>query len=173
MLDFPKGVVFPSSLTSVSEELGWVQYFAIDLMLLSRHFDIELSEFSCIQELVDDVDDALHPLLGVRNLELLKIFHFPRIRCKVLGERSITAHFCGQVDSSVPEIHEQKGLFGVSEVDLILLSQVVLHANFKFLSVFFHLEGIGAGIQVPFETIDLVRLNIISRNYRFPRLVLV
>jgi hypothetical protein len=54
-----------------------------------------------------------------------------------------------------------------------LYLKVLSHTDFGLLAILFECKEVGAWVQIPVKTVNLVRLNVISRNHSLARHVLI
>lgn len=127
MFDLAVGIGVPSRFFGPVQQLWRLVDVAFHLVLLSIELNLELFKFSSLHQFIDDLDDALHALVGVRDLEVLKIFHFPRILGEVFRQRGITTAFGREKQPLVPEVYKEQGLLLILERDFIVFLEVLEH----------------------------------------------
>lgn len=82
------------------------------------------------------------------------------------------AKFCWKIHSCIFEVYVQKWLLQISKFDLVLLENVINHADdLGWLIWSFDFELVGFWCLSPVETVNLVRLRVIRSNNSFAWLI--
>lgn len=162
MLNSTTGILVPASLPPISKERWRVQHLPTDLVLLGFHLNFKLFELLSLHKPIDNFNNAVEALCWVRNFILLKISHFSWVRSEILRQRRLSTALDWEVNPGVTEIDEEQWLVCLFQVELVLLKQVIFHADFGNCISFFQIKEVSLWVLIPVNSVNLIRPDIVG-----------